>query len=319
MLINVVTFILLICVCLGSQLSNLIQQRLVPNGTALSSNLLAMNNSAEDIFKNFISEGAKKPEDVDKVIIVLKSLIGEQDGYVDGLDNKIKAELENWNKVKAASKAAIAKSDGELVEATKGNSKVKLDEGKKESAAKQAHTDAKANKNKLMPNINHQKEVLQQVIEWLKPLSTHRTIEHANKWEKCYANINYDCSKDFGDKDKHVCLGGRDYKPSITVRVLPGKTYTVTLDFFYMYSWDNEIGRVYVNEKLCWNRAHRTTRTNKNCGPWSRGYAQKFSVTCANAVGNNNGEIKIRVWTNINEGISNEYLGVANLKTTLKG
>jgi len=314
MLTNVIACVLLICGCMGSQLPNLNPTVLVPNGTGLISQTLGLNtsamNSAEDLFNSFISTDETKPEDVDRIIKLLKDLIKEQDGYVQTHDKKIKAALNNWNKVKKAAQAAIAVADGKLVAEKKANNKVKVAEGKKVAAAKQAHADAKANKNQQMPNINHQKKIIQLVIEYLRPLSTQKTISYAHKWTKCVGN--YGC-KDYGVNK--VCIGERYYQPWRTVSVLPGEKYTVTLDYFAMYSWDGEFGRVYLNNKLCWNRRIRYKKTKKNCGPWSHNSAQKFRVSC-NTVGANNGELTVRVASTLNERYPNENFGVANLKVT---
>jgi len=299
---------------MGSQLPSLGLNMLVPNGTALISQVSGLNisamNSAENLFNSFISENETKPKDVDRIINLLKALIKEQDGYIVAHDNKIKAALANWNKVKKNSNAAIARSDGELAVEKKANNKVKVDEAKKVAKAQQAHTDAKANKRSAMPSINHQKKVLQMVIEYLRPLSTQKTISYAHKWTKCVGN--YAC-KDY--KVDRICIGERYYQPWRTVSVLPGKKYTVTLDYFAMYSWDGEYGRVYLNNKLCWNRQIRYKVTKKNCGPWSHNSAQKFSVSC-NTVGADNGELTVRVASTLNERYPNENFGVANLKVT---
>jgi len=299
---------------MGSQLRSLGLNMLVPNGTALISQVSGLNisamNSAENLFNSFISENETKPKDVDRIINLLKGLIKEQDGYIVAHDNKIKAALENWNKVKKNSNAAIAISDGKLAQEKKANNKVKVDEGKKIAKAKQAHTDAKADKRSAMPNINHQKKVLQMVIEYLRPLSTQKTISYAQKWTKCVGNKGYGC-KDYGVDS--VCIGERYYQPWRKVSVLPGKKYTVTLDYFAMYSWDGEYGRVYLNNKLCWNRQIRYKVTKKNCGPWSHNSAQKFSVSC-NTVGADNGELTVRVASTLNERYPNENFGVANFK-----
>jgi len=299
---------------MGSQLWSLnLPKILAPNGTGLISQAVGLNdsairNSAEDLFNSFISTNETKPKDVDRIIKLLEDLIKEQDGLAQTGDKKIKAALKNLNKVKKAAKAAIAVADGKLELEKKANQKVKVDEGKKVAAAKQAHTDAKSAKNQQMPNINHQKKIIQLVIEYLRPLSTQKTISYANKWTKCVGN--YAC-KDYGVNK--VCIGERYYQPYRTVSVLPGRKYVVTLDYFAMYSWDGEYGRVYLNGKLCWNKRIRHKSTKKNCGPWSHNSAQKFRVSC-NAVGANNGELTVRVASTLNERYPNENFGVANLK-----
>lgn len=301
-----------ICGCLGSQLSSLIQSSLVPNDTALSFQL-ATNNSAEDIFKDFISEGATKPKDVDKIILILKDLIKEQDGYVRDHDAKIKGALDNWNKVTNAAKKAIALSEGELDVQKKATNKVKQDEGNKVSSAKQAHDDAKVNKNNAMPHINHEKLVLDQVIDLLRPLSTHTTIEVDNKWDNCYNHKNYPC-KSFEEVDS-VCVGGLGQQPSTKTltNLFPSHNYTVTLDFFAMYTWDNEYAEVKVNGARCWYKTIRAVQTGKDCGPWNRKHAQRFALSC-NTVSDKNGEIKLYVNTGLNQNIGDELYGVGNVQ-----
>jgi len=306
---------------MGSQLPSLVQNMLVPNDTALVSLVSGLNvsavNSAENLFNSFISEDETKPEDVDKIIKLLKALIKEQDGYVVVHDNKIKAALENLNKVKKDSNAAIAGSDGKvaeakkkLAEAKKANNKFKVNEAKKVAKAQQAHTDAKANKRSAMLNINHQKKVLQMVIEYLRPLSTQKTISYTQKWTKCVGNKEYGC-KDYGVDS--VCIGERYFQPWRKVSVLPEKKYTVTLDYFAINSWDGEYGQVFINNKLCWKRRIYGKRTEKDCGPWSHKHAQKFSVSCS-TVGDSKGELTVKAASTLNERYPNECFGVANLK-----
>jgi len=299
---------------MGSQLPSLDLNMLVPNGTALISQVSGLNisamNSAENLFNSFISENETKPKDVDRIINLLKALIKEQDGYIVAHDNKIKAALANWNKVKKNSNAAIARSDGELAVEKKANNKVKVDEAKKVAKAQQAHTDAKANKRSAMPNINHQKKVLQMVIEYLRPLSTQKTISYTQKWTKCVGNKEYGC-KDYGVDS--VCIGERYYIPWRKVSVLPEKKYTVTLDYFAMNSWDGEYGQVFINNKLCWKRRIYGKRTEKDCGPWSHKHAQKFSLSCS-TVGDSKGELTVKAASTLNERYPNECFGVANLK-----
>lgn len=301
-----------ICGCLGSQLSSLIQSSLVPNDTA-SSFQLATNTSAEDIFKNFISEGAMKPKDVDNIIIKLKDLIEEQDGYVRDLDAKIKGALDNWNKVKNVAAKAIALSEGELDDQKKATNKVKQDEGNKVSSAKQAHDDAKLNKINSMANINHQKLVLNQVIDLLRPLSTQTLIKYDNEWDNCYNKKNYPCSS-FKEVDS-VCVGGYQHQPSTKTlkNLFPSNNYTVTLDFFAMYSWDNEYAEVKVNGARCWYGNIRAVNTGKDCGPWDRDHAQHFAVSC-DTVSDKTGEIKLYVNTGLNQVISDEYYAVGNVQ-----
>lgn len=299
MLLNVITCFLLVSTCLGSQIHSLIQKVLVSNGTGLPellSNGTGLSglaeDSAEEIFKNFVASGSKKPEDVTKILKLLEALVTEANGNLNVLNNKVTVTLAVLSKAKK--------------DATAAETKVKVDEAKKVAKAQQAHDDAKATRNKEKPGIDHELAILKKVIDYLWPLSTRQL--QVSAWTGCRSTPKCKYGK--------VCMGDRDRDVHNSIKhLMPGRKYTVTLDFIPIYSWDMEWGYIYVNGKKVWSKQfnHSQIKTGVSCGSSSHGYSKKVAVTLTVAA-NNQGRIDIRGKTNLDSRFSDESYGVSNLK-----
>lgn len=292
MLVHATTCILLISICLSSQIPSILQNILIPNanGTSLNAFSNAMTvTSVANAYKNFISQGAKKPEAVTKILLLLEDLVKEAEGNINVLEAKV-----------TSTKITL---DG-----------VTRETDKKVASAKQAHDDAKQNRDTLNPGFNKDIKTLKTVIGYLWPLSTRSTKPVVGKWQNC------DSVKECGAFGKSVCIGGK--KGGVRVRpwnivknLIPGQTYTLTMDYLNIDTWDGEFGQVFVNDKECWRHQFGHTKSDNKCT--QHGYIGRNRMTC-NVVASDQGVLKIQGRSNLDSDIADESFGVSNLKLKLK-
>lgn len=293
MLLHVITCIVLIFTCLGSQIPNLVQDLLLPKDVSL--NELSVSN-VQEIYKDFINGTSKKPEEYTKIIDLLEGLVKTANRNIQGLNSKVLTTLQALKIASAASAAAITK--------------VKVDEGKKVASAQQAHNDAKAARDKQKPGFDHEIATLTLVIRMLWPHSSRQLIAN---WEHCQSRAN--CSS-WGE----VCMGYRNHYPWSDLKHLqPEKKYTIKLGFIPIYSWDNEVASVSVNGKVCWTKKffYNQIKTGANCGKHSHGYAKLYPVTCE-GVADKAGVIKIRSQAVLNSIQADESYGVTAIQVKAK-
>jgi hypothetical protein len=267
----------------------------VSNALTLLGSLAEGNvNSVQEIYKDFINGSSNKPADVTHVINLLGALVKEGNVNLNALENKVTTTLTTLT--------AATKSGNEQV------TKVKVEEAKKVAKAQQAHDDAKADRNGQKPGIDHQIMILKQVMQMLWPHSDlSRTWENCDSVSKC---------GDWGN----VCMGSKGHNPFSVVKYLvPGKTYTITLNYIPIYTWDNEFGRVLVNKNQCFSQKflHSNIKLGRSCGKNSHGYAKLFGVTCK-GVATKDGEIRIEATSTLDSPLTDESFGVSNLKVNLK-
>jgi len=291
---------LLISFCLGSK-----QRPLVPNDliSEIIQNHMVYNDTGLAINKTLLSQVTKDPEDVEKILVLLENLVKKTEGKIKGLDNKV-------NEVAAA-----------LDKTNKKANKVITKEKVKVGAAKQALKDAKSVQSKSGAELNSELAILHKVIAYLWPMSNRKF--KMSGWKTCSATVN--C----GSLGKNVCQGY--YKNNIltnTVKgAIPGKTYSVSLTFIALDSWDadqKEFGFVNVNSKRCWTspnvdhtkfpnykkgRKHCNNRANYK--HWGE---KKFAVSCS-ITAPASGIMKVNAQSRfkVNSGIEDESFGVTDL------
>merc|ERR1712164_116257 len=97
-----------------------------------------------------------------------------------------------------------------------------------------------------------------------------------------------------------------------TYKNLPAGTYTFSLDFIKIDSWDNEAAIVQVNGKTCWNKKLSAGSGSQKCGQKHGGWhEEKYKVTCsAPAV---NGQFTVRVYTQLSSAANDESFGIDNV------
>jgi len=290
---------LLISFCLGSK-----QRPLVPNDliSEIIQNHMVYNDTGLAINKTLLSQVTKDPEDVEKILVLLENLVKKTEGKIKGLDNKV-------NEVAAA-----------LDKTNKKANKVITKEKVKVGAAKQALKDAKSVQSKSGAELNSELAILHKVIAYLWPMSNRKF--KMSGWKTCSATVN--C----GSLGKNVCQGY--YKNNIltnTVKgAIPGKTYSVSLTFIALDSWDayqKEVGFVNVNSKRCWtspildHTKFPNYRKGKHCNnPVDLKYwgERKFAVSCS-ITAPASGIMKVNAQSRfkVNSGIEDESFGVTDL------
>jgi hypothetical protein len=263
----------------------------VSNALTLLGSLAEGNvNSVQEIYKDFISGSSNKPADVTHIINLLGALVKEGNVNLNALENKVTTTL--------ATLTAATKSGNEAV------TKAKVGEAKKVAKAQQAHDDAKAQRTKEKPGLDHQIMILKQVMQMLWPHSDLAYFfQNCDSVSKC---------GDWGD----VCMGSKGRNPfSVVKSLVPGKTYTFTLNYIPIYTWDNEYGRVLANKKQCFSQQfqHGSMKLGRSCGKYSHGYAKSVGVTCK-GVATKDGEIRIEATSTLDQGMSDESFGVSNLR-----
>eukprot|EP00463_Aulacantha_scolymantha_P002229 TRINITY_DN28_c0_g2_i4.p1 TRINITY_DN28_c0_g2~~TRINITY_DN28_c0_g2_i4.p1 ORF type:complete len:166 (+),score=12.49 TRINITY_DN28_c0_g2_i4:499-996(+) len=159
-------------------------------------------------------------------------------------------------------------------------------------------------------------------MQYLWPMSNRKF--KMSGWKTCSATVN--C----GSLGKNVCQGY--YKNNILTNTckgaIPGKTYSVSLTFIALDSWDGdqkEFGFVNVNSKRCWTspivdhtkfpnykkgRKHCNNRANYK--HWGE---KKFAVSCS-VTAPASGIIKVYARSTLTYhplGIEDESFGVTDL------
>jgi len=100
---------------------------------------------------------------------------------------------------------------------------------------------------------------------------------------------------------------------------LPASTYTVTLDFIKLDSWDNERAHVSVNGKQCFNKVLHYSRGVNVCGNGNGGFKdEKIKVTCKGTL-SKAGPLTVRVYTTLNQDAKDESFGIDNVVVTYSG
>jgi len=288
---------LLISFCLGSK-----QRPLVPNDliSEIIRNHMVYNDTGLAINKSLVSQVTKDPEDVEKILVLLESLVKKTENKIKGLDNKV-------NKVAAA-----------LDKTTKEANKVITKEKVKVGAAKQALKDAKSVKSKSGAQLNSELAILRKVIAYLWPMSKRKL--KTNGWNSCSATLN--C----GSLGKNVCQGYFNKRVSNFVKgAFPGKMYSVSLTFIALDSWndnDKEYGFVNVGNKRCWTspalyfRRFPNYKKKKHCNnranlpSWGE---RKLTASCS-ITAPASGIIKVYAGSSLNhDDIKDESFGVTHL------
>jgi len=291
---------LLISFCLGSK-----QRPLVPNDliSEIIQNHMVYNDTGLAINKTLLSQVTKDPEDVEKILVLLENLVKKTENKITALDNKVNEVAAALDKTKKEADKVITKE------------KVKV------GAAEQALKDAKSVQSKSGAELNSELAILYKVMQHLWPMSN-RKFEMSG-WKTCSATIN--C----GSLGKNVCQGSN--KNNIltnTVKgAIPGKTYSVSLTFIALDSWDayqKEVGFVNVNSKRCWTSPivnhvkFPNYKKGKHCNnPVYHKYwgEKKFAVSCS-ITAPASGIIKVNARSTLTyhrQGIEDESFGVTDL------
>merc|ERR1712048_854272 len=96
-----------------------------------------------------------------------------------------------------------------------------------------------------------------------------------------------------------------------TYKNLPDGTYTVSLDFIKIDSWDNENAYVQVNGKTCWQK--KLAGSGKQvCGSKNGGWNEdRIKVSCTAPAVNN--QFTVRVYTQLNSAANDESFAIDNV------
>merc|ERR1712048_1488649 len=96
-----------------------------------------------------------------------------------------------------------------------------------------------------------------------------------------------------------------------TYKDLPDGTYTISLDFIKIDSWDNENAYVQVNGKTCWQK--KLAGSGKQvCGSKNGGWNEdRIKVSCTGPAVK--GQFTVRVYTQLNSAANDESFGIDNV------
>jgi len=277
--------------------------------------LIGNNASASTLLSQVLNV---RPEQVSEVIVLVEKLIEQGNKEIATLDENLKkatlaVETSQAAYTKSELVVAARKKDLDNALAAQERAKIAYDNavrlknnaGIALDKAKQHHKAVLERWNKEKPYVQAQVKTFHEVLTLLYPVII-------DKFKPCVQEI--DCGG-------LTCLSGKGKIPVNTVNHLrPGKSYTVTVDYIAMGSWDKEIGTVFVNGKVCgrktffWSTMMLVKKTTCGVKPRSRIQATTFSCK---AVADKQGALKISASSNLNQGFADERFGVRNLKVKL--
>merc|ERR1712019_53255 len=148
----------------------------------------------------------------------------------------------------------------------------------------------------------------------LKKLPPFKTITANFQYTKDFEGFNCVKITTCGAYGK-ICGGyntkAKSHDIKKTYKNLPDGTYTVSLDFIKIDSWDNENAYVQVNGKTCWQK--KLAGSGKQvCGSKNGGWNEdRIKVSCTAPAVNN--QFTVRVYTQLNSAANDESFGIDNV------
>jgi len=282
--------------------------------------LIGNNASASTLLSQVLNV---RPEQVSEVIVLVEKLIEQGNKEIATLDDNLKkATLAVKTSQAAYTKAelvvAARKKDLNNALAAQERAKIAYDNAArlKDNAgialdkAKRHHKAVLERWKKEKPYVEGQVKTFHEVLALLYPVII-------GKFKPCVQEI--DCGG-------LTCLSENRRSPVNTVNHLrSGKSYTVTVDYIAMQSWDNEIGTVLVNGKVCgqkkfyWSTMAKVKKTTCGVKPGGSGAFSRIQVTTfsCKAVADKQGVLKISASSNLDSTFADERFGVRNLKVKL--